>query len=252
MDDHFSRRDLIKGLALFSLAIPTVGLLSTSCVQTTGREDKNTTEAHTYYTLPPLPYPYNALEPYIDSETLKIHHDKHHAGYVKKLNNALRKLEEARNYGNYAEVKFWTKEVSYNGSGHLLHSLYWESMSPNGGREPRGQLKEKIDENFGGISNFKKQFTAVANSVEGSGWGVLAYEPLGDKLIILQAEKHQDLAIWGAVPLLVCDVWEHAYYLKYQNRRIEYIKNFFNVINWETASKKYKLLRGEKKPETGT
>jgi len=184
-------------------------------------------------------FSYDALEPYIDKETLTLHHSKHHAGYVKKCTAAMKKLSEARRSGDYSLVKHWSREVAFHGSGHILHSLYWQSMSPKGGKEPKGELLPVIKRDFGSFANFKAQFLEATKEVEGSGWGIFCLEPLGNRLLILQAEKHHDLTIWGVYPLMVCDVWEHAYYLKYQNRRSEYIKNFMKIINWSTVERRY-------------
>ncbi|MEW6238326.1 MAG: superoxide dismutase [Candidatus Omnitrophota bacterium] len=191
------------------------------------------------HVLPPLPYEYNALEPHIDEQTMKLHHDIHHQAYVNGLNTAENKLEEARKNGDFAAVKHWSRELAFHGSGHFLHSIFWENMSPKGGGKPSGELAAAIDKSFGSYESFAAQFKAAANAVEGSGWGILAYQPQSDNLVILQAEKHQNLTQWGVVPLLVLDVWEHAYYLKYQNKRPAYTDAFFQVINWSDAAKRY-------------
>jgi Fe-Mn family superoxide dismutase len=192
--------------------------------------------------LPPLPYDYDALEPHIDAQTMRLHHDIHHKGYVDGLNKAEAKLAEARESGDTALVKHWSKEAAFHGSGHLLHAIFWPNMAPagkGGGGEPTGALAQQIQADFGSFDAFKAHFSAASAQVEGSGWGVLAYRPTDGKLVILQAEKHQNLTQWGVVPLLVLDVWEHAYYLKYQNKRPEYVKNFFNVINWADVAERY-------------
>lgn len=191
--------------------------------------------------LPPLPYAYDALEPYIDEQTMRLHHDIHHAGYVKGLNNAEAKLAEARAAGDFALVKHWSREAAFHGSGHLLHTVFWPNMiaASEAKPAPDGALAEAIDRNFGSFDAFKAQFVAASIAVEGSGWGILAYRPADDSLVILTAEKHQNLTQWGVVPLLVLDVWEHAYYLKYQNRRGEYVKNFFNIVNWDDVAARY-------------
>lgn len=181
--------------------------------------------------LPPLDYPYESLEPHIDAQTMHLHHDIHHKAYVDGLNNAEAKLAEARANNDFALVKHWSREEAFHGSGHFLHAIFWKNMSPNGGGQPSGALAEAINRDFGSFDAFKAQYIAAANAVEGSGWAVLACQPSG-KLVILQSEKHQNLTQWGVTPLLVLDVWEHAYYLKYQNKRAEYTKAFFNVINW--------------------
>ncbi len=184
------------------------------------------------YTLPPLPYAANALDAFLSAEILTLHHDKHHAGYVKGLNEALEALAAARAAGNLDDVKSLTRAVAFHGSGHVLHTLYWNSMSPQGGGAPAGDLKAMIDASFGSVDAFRAHFAAATKQAEASGWGILAYEPFGNRLLVLAAESHQQMAVEGAVPLLVCDVWEHAYYLKYQNRRAEYVDKFFDVINW--------------------
>ena len=195
--------------------------------------------AEMVHQLPPLPYAYNALEPVIDEQTMILHHDKHHAGYVKGLNNAETKLKEARQSNDFGLVKHWERELAFHGSGHILHTIFWENLSPDGGGKPDGKLAKAIDAEFGSFDAFKAQMIAATKSVEGSGWGVFAYHVPFKKLVILQAEKHQNLTQWGAIPLLVIDVWEHAYYLKYQNRRAEFVTNVFNIINWKDVAGKF-------------
>jgi Fe-Mn family superoxide dismutase len=191
------------------------------------------------YTLPALPYGYDALEPMYDQQTLKLHHDKHHAAYVAGLNAALTKLDAARKAKDFAAVKAASIDLAFNGSGHILHTLFWHSMKPggNGGQMPF-EVKQAFEESFGSAESAQAQFAAAAKAVEGSGWGVLAFEPVSQKLVILQCEKHQNLTIWGVVPLLVCDVWEHAYYLKYQNNRGEWVDNFMKLANWDFAAER--------------
>lgn len=192
------------------------------------------------YVLPPLPYAYEALEPSIDAETMKIHHDKHHAGYVKNLNAALDKLEEARKSGNFDSIQALSKSVSFNGGGHTLHTLFWKNLAPQGaGGEPEGQLLKMIERDFGSVDALKAQFSAAAGAVEGSGWGICGLELMGRRLIVIQGENQQKLTTWGIVPILVLDVWEHAYYLNYQNRRPDYIGAFYNVINWNEVSRRF-------------
>lgn len=191
------------------------------------------------YTLPKLPYNYDALEPYIDEETVRIHHDKHHLGYVNGLNKAEEQLEEARNKGDYSFVKHFQRDLSFNASGDILHTIYWQNMLPGGKRKPEGELACRIDRDFGSYSNFKDQFSKVAVSVEGSGWSVLVWSNNLQRLQIIGVEKHQNLNIIGSIPLLVLDVWEHAYYLKYQNKRADYIKNWWNLVNWSDVETKY-------------
>jgi Fe-Mn family superoxide dismutase len=190
--------------------------------------------------LPPLPYGYDALEPYYDEQTLRLHHDIHHAGYVKGLNAAEEKLASLLKAGDYAAIKPVAKELAFHGSGHILHSLFWSNMKPKGGGEPTGDLLQAINEAFGDFAAFKAMFLALTNAVEGSGWGILAYRKADDALVALQAEKHENLTQWGVQPILALDVWEHAYYLKYQNKRPEWTKAFMdNLVNWEAVAKHF-------------
>jgi Fe-Mn family superoxide dismutase len=193
--------------------------------------------------LPKLPYAYDALEPHISKEILELHHGKHHAAYVAGLNTAEQKLAEARAAGDMALVKHWARELGFHGSGHILHSIYWTNMSPNGGGEPKGELAEAINSAFGNFAAFKAQLTASSNSVEGSGWGLLVWNRATNKLEILATEKHQDQSQWSSVPLLVIDEWEHAYYLQYQNRRPDYTAAFWNVVNWDNVAERFALAR---------
>ena len=190
------------------------------------------------FELPLLPYDYKALEPHIDEQTMRLHHDKHHLAYVNGANGALEKLEQMQKSGTFdaGAVRATLRDLAFNASGHLLHSIFWPNMSPKGGGEPKGDLAKKIKDDFGSFASFKNQFSAAATGVEGSGWGLLAYEPTSGQLLTLQAEKHQDLTAQGIVPLLVLDVWEHAYYLKYQNNRAAYVQAFWNVVNWEDVA----------------
>ena len=188
--------------------------------------------------LPVLPYAYNALEPHYDEQTVRLHHDAHHKAYVDGLNNAEAKLAEAREKGDFALVKHWERELAFHGSGHILHTLFWDNMTPNGGGEASGQIAEEINKFFGSFESFKKQFSAAAVAVEGSGWTLLCYNPIFKKLEILTAEKHQNLTQWGVVPLLALDLWEHAYYLKFQNKRPAWVEAWWNLVNWDDANKR--------------
>ncbi len=190
------------------------------------------------YELPSLPYAYDALEPHIDEQTMHLHHDIHHKGYVDGLNKALDMLDAARQNGDYGLVKHWEREAAFHGSGHFLHSLFWQNMGPGKGGEPQGALRQQIDKDFGSFDSMKKQFSAAAAAVEGSGWALLVWEPSAGQLEVLTAEKHQNLTQWGVTPLLVLDVWEHAYYLKYQNKRAAYVEAFWNVVNWDDVAKR--------------
>jgi Fe-Mn family superoxide dismutase len=193
------------------------------------------------YSLPALPYEYNALEPYMDEQTVRIHHDKHHLAYINGLNKASKDLEDARSRNDYSSIQAFEKLLAFHGSGHVLHTLFWENMCPaSSSREPEsGDFLEQVKKDFGSFESMKAQLSAATKAVEASGWGVLAWEPSNKRLLILTAENHQKLTVWGAVPLLVIDVWEHAYYLKYQNNRAGYVDNFWKILNWKKAEERF-------------
>jgi Fe-Mn family superoxide dismutase len=170
--------------------------------------------------LPPLPYDYKALEPVISADLLQLHHDRHHKAYVDGLNKAEMKLAEARKNRDFSLVKHWERELAFHGSGHILHSIYWAIMTaPGKGGSLGEETRRSLEKSFGSVEDFQEQFTSAAADVEGSGWAVLVWQSAWGRLEILTAEKHQDLVQWGSVPILLVDVWEHAYYLDYQNRR---------------------------------
>lgn len=195
------------------------------------------------HTLPPLPYAYNALEPYIDEETMRLHHDKHHQSYVDGLNTAEKKLLEARKTGDFALVKHWERELAFNGAGHYLHTIFWNVMAPHAGGEPTGIAAEQIRKDFGSFDAFKKQFSQAAEKVEGGGWAIWVWSPRSHRTEILTAEKHQNLSQWDVIPLLALDVWEHAYYLKYQNKRADYIEAWWNLVNWKYVNDRLAAAR---------
>ncbi len=196
------------------------------------------------YTLPPLPYAYDALEPHIDAQTMQIHHDKHHAGYVRGLNHALTELRNIRNgEADAALIAHWTKKLSFHGSGHINHTLFWHCLSgTTGGGIPGGKLGKQIERDFGTFEQFAAQFKAAAATVEASGWAWLAWEPLSRQLLVLQVENQQKLIMTGCIPILGVDVWEHAYYLKYQNKRKAYIDAFMKLANWTWANERYEQI----------
>lgn len=192
--------------------------------------------------LPPLPYPYNALEPVISSTTLRFHHDHHHKSYVEGLNKAEIKLAEARQKRDFALIKHWERELAFHGSGHILHSIYWTVMAPIGGGGQPGTLTQNlIISYFGNLPIFQEQFINAAVNVEASGWAILVWQPAWNRLEILTAEKHQDLTQWGGIPILVLDVWEHAYYLDYQYRREDYVRTWWQLVNWQEVERRLLL-----------
>lgn len=200
----------------------------------------------TEHTLPALPYALDALEPFIDAATMGLHHGKHHQAYVNGLNAAEKALAAARVSGDHALVQHWSRQAAFHGGGHWLHSMFWKVMigkDLGGGGEPTGLVADAIKDSFGSFAAFKAQFSAAAKAVEGSGWGLLHYRPSDQRLIILQAENQQKLTSWGATPVLGVDVWEHAYYLKYQNNRSAYVDNWWNVVNWKQVEANIQSLR---------
>ncbi len=192
------------------------------------------------YKLPDLPYAYNALEPYIDEQTMQLHHGRHHLAYVNGLNAALKKLEEVRAKGDFSSIQALSRQLAFHGSGHALHCLFWESMCPKEASvEPKGgALFDALARDFSSLDSFRKQFSEAAKSVEGNGWAILAYEPIGKRLVVQQVENHQKLTFQGSVPILALDVWEHSYYLKFQNNRASYVDAWWNVVNWDGTEKK--------------
>ncbi len=194
------------------------------------------------YKLPPLKYGYADLEPYIDAATMKLHHDIHHLAYVNGANAALAALEKIRKEGgdSIQRVRMVSQNLSFNLAGHILHDAFWDVMKKGGGGEPGKDtdIARLILRDFGTFEAFKAQFSAASMQVQGSGWGVLAWEPLSKQLLVTQAEKHENVGVPGATPILPLDVWEHAYYLNYQNKRADYIKAFFEVIDWDAVDKR--------------
>lgn len=229
------------GLALSVLGSPLQALAQTG--QTvTGSAPTNTAKS-TRYALPKLPYAFNALEPHIDAQTMELHYTKHHQGYVDNLNKAEEALARMRSSGDFAMIQHWSRQQAFNYGGHVLHSIFWEIMaSPlsGGGGQPDGELVRRITADFGSFESFKKQFSEAAIKVEGSGWALLHYHPADDLLVIAQAENQQKMAQWNSRVLLGLDVWEHAYYLKYQNRRAEYVTAWWNVVNWAAVANNLK------------
>ncbi|MEU8344572.1 superoxide dismutase [Spirillospora sp. NPDC048832] len=195
------------------------------------------------YTLPDLPYDYAALEPAITGEILELHHAKHHAAYVKGANDTLEKLAEARDKEQYGGLVGLEKTFAFNLSGHVLHSIFWNNLSPDGGDRPEGELAAAIDEHFGTFEAFQKQLTTATSTVQGSGWGVLAWEPLGRRLVVEQVYDHHGNVGMNTTPLLVFDAWEHAYYLQYRNVRPDYVEKLWTLVDWTDVTTRFDAAR---------
>ena len=197
-----------------------------------------------FYSLPELPYKYKDLEPHISEEQLKIHHEKHHQGYVNGANAILEKLDKARKENQEFDMKSTLKSLSFNIGGHILHSLFWPNMAPegNGGGAPKSTLGDAINNEFGSYERFKKEFTQAASSVEGSGWAALAFCRKTKRPIIMQIEKHNTNVYPMFKILMVLDVWEHAYYLDYKNERAKFVNAFWNIVNWDEVNRRFEEL----------
>ena len=192
------------------------------------------------YELPDLPYDYDALEPHISGEIMQLHRDKHHATYVAGANTALEKLEKAREEGADAnEIRALSKNLAFNLGGHTNHSIFWKNLSPNGGGEPTGELAEAINRDFGSFEKFKDHFSAAATGLQSSGWAVLGYDHIAGRLIIEQLTDQQGNVSVDFTPLLMLDMWEHAFYLQYKNVKADYVKAVWNVFNWEDVAERY-------------
>jgi Fe-Mn family superoxide dismutase len=190
------------------------------------------------YTLPHLPYDYGTLEPHISGKIMELHHSKHHATYVKGANTALEQLADARQCEALATVNMLDKNLAFNLGGHVNHSVFWPNMSPDG-----GELAAAIDDHFGSFDGFRKHFTANALGVQGSGWSVLAWEPLGQCLVLQQVYDHQANITPAMMPLLLLDMWEHAFYLQYRNVKPDYVEAWWNVVNWADAARRFAHAR---------
>ncbi|MBC9954534.1 superoxide dismutase [Leucobacter sp. cx-42] len=197
------------------------------------------------YTLPEMPYDYAALEPHISGKIMELHHSKHHQAYVTGANAAVEALAEARESGNLANVNKLEKDLAFNLGGHVNHTIFWNNMSPEGGDRPEGELAAAIDEFFGSFEKFQAQFTATALGVQGSGWAALAWDSLGQRPNIVQLFDQQGNLPAGTTPLLMLDVWEHAYYLDYLNVRADYVKAFWNIANWQDVAQRFETARSQ-------
>jgi Fe-Mn family superoxide dismutase len=195
------------------------------------------------YELPELPYDYTALEPHLSGQILELHHGKHHQAYVDGANTTFEKLGEARSSGDYDTINQLEKNMAFHLSGHVLHSLFWTNMAPDGGGEPDGELATAVKEYFGSFDAFRAQLTAAAMNVQGSGWGALSWEPLAGRLIVEQVYDHQGNVGQGGPPLLVLDMWEHAYYLQYKNVKKDWVDAYWNLVNWGDVATRFDRVK---------
>ncbi|HLV05151.1 MAG TPA: superoxide dismutase [Actinomycetaceae bacterium] len=195
------------------------------------------------YTLPELPYDYSALEPHISGKIMELHHSRHHKAYVDGANTALDKLAAARESGDNAAINLLEKNLAFNLGGHVNHTVFWNNLSPEGGGEPEGELAEAIKDQLGSFEGFKAQFSANATAIQGSGWSVLAWDSIGQKLSIFQLFDQQGNVPLGLTPILMLDMWEHAFYLDYLNVKADYVKAFWNIVNWQDVAARLERAR---------
>ncbi|GAB4063395.1 superoxide dismutase [Angustibacter speluncae] len=200
------------------------------------------------YSLPDMPYDYAALEPAITGEILELHHAKHHAAYVKGANDVLDRMAESREKDDFSSIVGLEKTFAFNLSGHVLHTLFWQNLSPDGGDRPDGELRAAIDDHFGSFDAFSKQLTSATTLVQGSGWGVLAWEPVSRRLVVEQVYDHHGNVGMASTPILVFDAWEHAYYLQYKNVRPDYVEKLWSLINWDDVKARFDQARASESP----
>ncbi len=199
------------------------------------------------YTLPELPYDYAALEPHISAKIMELHHDRHHQAYVTGANTALEQLAEARENNAFGNISKLEKDLAFNLGGHVNHSIFWQNLSPNGGDKPTGELASAIDEFFGSFDGFRAHFNNTALTIQGSGWSVLGWDSLGQRLNIVQFYDQQANLPAGTVPLLMLDMWEHAFYLDYVNVKGDYVNAFWNIVNWEDVAARFERAAAQTK-----
>ena len=195
------------------------------------------------YTLPALPYDYSALEPHISARIMELHHSKHHQAYVDGANGALAQMAEARESGNFGAINKLEKDLALHLGGHVNHSIFWTNLQGHGAATPEGEIQAAIDEFFGSYEAFQAHFTAVAMGIQGSGWAVLSWDPIGAQLVIQQLFDQQANTAQGTIPVLQLDMWEHAFYLDYQNVKGDYVKAFWNIVNWENVQARLEAAR---------
>jgi len=199
-------------------------------------------DANGAFILNQLPYTESFLEPYMDAETLHLHHQFHHGGAVKGANNDIKMIKKALDDNSLETVDLWTKKLSYHFGSHLLHTIFWTNLT-NKKSDPKGELLKLIETSFGTLDKFKGYIAETSKNIDGNGWGILAYQPYSGQLTIIQCENHEKLQQWGAIPILVIDVWEHAYYLKYKNKRQDFVDTLFNIINWDNVAERLDTAR---------
>jgi len=195
------------------------------------------------YVLPPLPFDFSALEPHISGRIMELHHDKHHGTYVTNANGLLDRLDESRAKDDFATIPALERGLAFNVSGHVLHSVFWQNLTAKAEPEPKGALAEQIKRDFGSFAIFRKQMTAAASTVMGSGWGALVWEPLLGKLMTVQIYDHQSNITQAGIPIMVLDAWEHAWYLQYENRKTDFFEATWNLWNWSDIGARFEQAK---------
>ena len=223
----FTGASLLKGNDVFSATLNESGM------------DKLTDETGKFV-LGALPYSDTFLEPFMPADVLKLHYTAHHGGAVNTANKATGLIKSALETGNFEGVDYWTKKLSLHLSSHVLHTIFWTNIT-NKKNEPTGDLLKRIEKDFGSFDKMKVQLSQHSKNVDGNGWGLLGFHPQSNRLMILEVENHEKLTIWGIVPLMVVDVWEHAYYLKYKNKRADFVDELFNYMNWDNAAQRLEI-----------
>lgn len=200
------------------------------------------TDTNGNFALLPLPYNNNFLEPYMDEETTHLHYTFHHGGAVKAANKDMEMIRKAMDTNSFETVDYWTKKLAFHFSSHVLHSIFWTNLT-NKKTDPSGTLLKDIERDFGSYDKLKAYIAQTSKNIDGAGWGILGYQPYSNKLTMLQCENHEKLTQWGVVPILVIDVWEHAYYLKYKNKRSDFVDALFNIINWDNVAQRLETAK---------
>ncbi len=234
-----NRKNFIKNAAIIgsSSLLPANSVLAAG-LQQSGMDKLIDQDGN--FALQPLPYAETFLEPAMDQETVHLHYTFHHGDAVKAANKDLQMIRKALDENNVETVDYWTKKLSYHLSSHILHTIFWTNLT-NRKSDPKGALLKQIEKDFGSFDKLKLLIAKTSKGVDGNGWGILGYHPSTQKLTVLQCENHEKLTQWGVIPVLVIDVWEHSYYLKYRNRRAEFVDNLFSIVNWDNVADRFNI-----------
>jgi Fe-Mn family superoxide dismutase len=231
------RKDFLKTSGILASA-SILPVNSVFCANLAENKLDTLVDADGNFIQPALPYNKNFLEPYMDEETVNLHYTFHHGGAVKGANKDMQMIRKAMDENNLETVDYWTRKLSYHLSSHVLHSIFWTNLS-NKKTDPQAALLKQIEKDFGSYEKLKTYLAKTSKDVDGNGWGILGYQPYTNKLTVLQCENHEKLTQWGVIPLLVIDVWEHAYYLKYKNKRTDFVDTLFTILNWDNVAERF-------------